>query len=138
METPELSITVGELIGIPKVTLRGRMDGWHDQALLGVITAFGEQDVTSLVLDLGGLVFAGPEGATAMINALRSVGPGICVHVAAPASIASTLRKAVLGPSVRLYSSTDEIAEQLSVTEEFLTSRWIARDSEDEEMPLAA
>ena len=138
METSELSISVGELIGVPRVTLRGCMDGWHDQAVLGVLTGFTDQDATSLVLDMAGLAFAGPDGVTAMLNALRSVGPGICVHVVASAAIDAALRHASFGPSVRLYSSTDEIAEYLSPDEELLTSRWVARGTEDEEMPLAA
>ncbi len=138
MESSELSISVGELIGVPRVTLRGSMDGWHDQAVIGVLTGFAEQDATSLVLDIAGLAFGGPDGMTAMIIALRSVSPGMCVHVVAPAPAAATLRRAALGPSVRLYSSTDEIAEYLSPGEELLTSRWIARGTEDEEMPLAA
>ena len=138
MESSELSISVGELIGVPRVTLRGCMDGWHDQAVLGVLTGFADQDATSLVLDIAGLIFAGPDGVTAMVNTLRSVGPGMCVHVVASAAIAATLRRAAFGPAVRLYSSTDEIAEYLSPAEELLTSRWIARSAEDEEMPLAA
>ncbi len=138
MESSELTISVGELIGVPRVTLRGSMAGWHDQAILGVLNGFGDQDATSLVLDIAGLDFAGTDGLAAMVNALRSVGPGMCVHVVASAPIASTLCRAAFGPSVRLYSSTDEIAEHLSPAEELLTSRWIATDAEDEEMPLAA
>jgi len=138
MESPELSISVGELIGVPRVTLRGCMDGWHDQAVTGILAGFQDQEATSLVLDIAGLMFAGPEGMAAMIGGLRSIGPGMCVHVVAPAAVAATLRRAAFGPSVRLYSSTDEIAQYLSPAEELLTSRWMARGTEDEQLPLAA
>ncbi len=138
MESPELSITIGELIGVPKITLRGCMDGWHDQAVSGVLASFRDDGTTSLVLDLAGLRFAGVDGATAMINVLRSVGPGICVHVVTSSSCAGMLQRAKFGPCVRLYSSTDEIAECIHPEAEFLTSRWLAAGTEDHELPLAA
>ncbi|MGC8861359.1 MAG: hypothetical protein ACP5R5_01140 [Armatimonadota bacterium] len=138
MESSELSIVVGELIGIPRITLRGNMEAWHDQAVLGVLTGFADREFTSLVLDIAGVVFVGPESLAAMVNVLRSIGPNMCIHVAASARMASALRKAVFGPSVRLYSSTDEIAEQLTPDGEFFTSRWIASGEEDEQMPKAA
>lgn len=138
MENPELSISVGDLIGVPKVTLRGCMDGWHDQALSGVLTGFRDQGTTSLVLDLASLSFAGTDGATAMINVLRSLGSEICVHMVASSAHANMLRRAELGPSIKLYSSTDEIAEYLPPHEQVFTSRWMASKGEDTEMPLAA
>ena len=138
MESSELSISVGELIGVPKVTLRGCMDAWHDQALAGVLTGFQEQHAISLVLDVAGLGFRGVEGVTALIAVLRSLGAGMCVHVVAASAVASTLRRAALGPAIRLYSSTDEIAEYLAPTEELLTSRWVPPGTEDEQLPIAA
>lgn len=138
MESPDLSISVGDLIGVPKVTMRGVMDGWHDQAVSGVLTSFRDQGTTSLVLDLASLSFTGIDGAASLINVLRGLGPELRIHVVASAAISSILAKAALGPCVRLYSSTDEIAEYLPTRNEFLTSRWIAAKSEDGEMPLAA
>ena len=138
MESPELSISVGDLIGVPKVTLRGCMDGWHDQVLSGVLTGFRDQGTTSLVLDLAGLSFTGADGATSMINVLRSLGSEICVHIVASSAHANILRRAALGPSIKLYCSTDEIAEYLPPHEQVLTSRWMASESEDNEIPLAA
>lgn len=138
MESRELSISVGELIGVPKVTLRGCMDGWHDQAVSGVLASFQEDGAVSLVLDVAGLKLAGVNGATAMIKVLRSLGPGMCVHVVSSGATAAILGRAKLGACVRLYSSTDEIAEYLTPNEEFLSSRWLAASTEDEELPLAA
>ncbi len=138
MENPELSISVGELIAIPRVTLRGCMDGWHDQAVLGILSGFQEEGAASLVLDLAGLTFAGTDGATAIVNVLRSVGPGMCVHVVAPSAGANMLELARFSPCIKLYSSTDEIAEYVSPNEETLTSRWLSSATEDEELPLAA
>jgi hypothetical protein len=138
MASSELSITVGEIIGVPRVTLRGAMDGWHDQAVSGVLGGFQDQRSTSLVLDIVGLRLVGVDGLTAMINVLRAVGPSMCVHIVAPAAVAATLRQANLGPCIRLYSSTDEIAEYLSPIDELLTSRWLASGPQDEELPLAA
>lgn len=138
MQSPELSISVGELIGVPRVTLRGSMDGWHDQALSGVLKGFEDEGAGSLVLDMAGLLLAGVEGATSLINALRAVGPGLCVHVVACSSIRGMLERARLGPCLKLYSSTDEIAEYLGPIEDYLTSRWLAATSEDEQLPLAA
>lgn len=138
MASPELSIAVDKLIGVPKVTLRGQMDGWHDQAMSGVLSGFREQGTTSLVLDIAGLDFAGVNGATSMVTVLRKLGPEMCVHVVTSDFSARMLQRAELGPAVRLYGSTDELADYISPHSEDLTSRWVAPDSGDTEMPLAA
>lgn len=138
MANSELSISVGEIIGIPRVTLRGAMSEWHDQVISAVLGGFRDQRNTSLVLDIAGLTFAGAEGLAAMARALRSVGPCMCVHIVAQAATGATLHLAELGPSVRLYSSTDEIAHYLSPIDELLTSRWLAAGPQDEELPIAA
>ena len=138
MECAELSIAVDELIGVPKVTLRGQMDGWHDQAMSGVLTGFRDQGTTSLVLDIAGLSFVGANGATSMVNVLRKLGPEMAVHVVASGFSAKVLQKAGLGPAVRLYASTDELAEYISPASDDLTSRWMAPDSDESELPLAA
>ena len=138
METPELSISVGELIGVPRVTMRGCMDGWHDQAVRGVLEGFADQGASSIVLDLAGLDFTSIDGATGMINVLRNVGPGTCVHVIASGATRDVLHRAKLAPCVRLYASTDEIAEYVTRRSECFTSRWVEPGSEDEQLPLAA
>lgn len=138
MESPELSISVGELLGIPKVAIMGSMDGWHDQTVMGILAAFRDQGTTSLVLDIAALTFAGISGATGMIKVLRSLGPEICIHVVASGATAKILNRADLFPCIRLYSSMDEIAEYIPLNEDVLTSRWIASDADDAELPLAA
>lgn len=138
MESPELAISVGELIGVPKVSLNGSMDGWHEQAVAGILRGFRNQGTTSIVLDLGALSFAGYNGATALVNVLRSLGPEVCVHVVSSCSSASFLTRANLGPSVKLYSSTDELAENIIPRDDSYTSRWMASKPEDYELPLAA
>ena len=138
MNSPELSISVGELIGIPKVTLRGSMDGWHDQAISGVLMSFRDQGTSSLVLDIVGLAFTGVDGASAMIRVLRSLGSQICVHVLTSGAPADILNRAELGLCIRLYSTTDDIANHLISGEEYFTSRWTASGIDDIEQPLAA
>jgi hypothetical protein len=138
MKYPELSISVGELLGVPRVVLRGSMDGWHDQAVKGILEGFGDQDVSSLVLDLAELTFAGIDGATGMINVLRSLCPSMCVHIVAEGAPRDILCRAKFPPSIHLYSSTDELAEQVSTNEECFTSRWRAGSSEGGELPLVA
>ena len=138
MESPELSIAVDKLIGVPKVTLRGSLDGWHDQAMSGVLSGFRDQGNTSLVLDIAGLNFSGTNAATSMVTVLRKLGPEMCVHIVTSGFSARVLQKAELGPAVRLYASTDELAEYISPTSEDLTSRWVASAADDTEMPLAA
>jgi len=138
MQCQQLSIAVDDLIGVPKVTVRGHMDGWHDQAMSGVFAGFRDQGASSLVLDIAGLNFAGTNGATSMISVLRKLGPEMCVHVVASGLSAKVLERAELGPAVRLYSSTDELADYISPDSEELTSRWMPDSSDDSEMPLAA
>lgn len=136
MKYPELSISVGELLGVPRVVLRGSMDGWHDQAIRGVLEGFSDQGVASVVLDLAELTFAGVDGATGMINVLRSLGSSMCVHVVAENAPKDILMRAKFAPHVHLYSSTDELAEQVTSAEECFTSRWRAHASEGGELPL--
>ena len=138
MNNPKLSISVGDLIDVPKVTLRGSLEAWHDQAVSGVLTAFRDQRSPSLVLDLARFSFACADGAASMISVLRSLGPQMCVHVIASGQTAAILRRARLGHSVRLYSSTNEVAEHLPTEDQFLRSGWPASDRADVEMPFAA
>ncbi len=138
METPTLSILIGELLGVPKVTFRGNLDGWHDEAVRGVLTAFRDEGTSSLVLDIAAINFTNTDAATGLIHVLRSLGPRICVHVLASGAPAKILDRAGLGICVRLYSSTDEIAEHVSPVADELTSRWIAPTDQDNELPLAA
>ncbi|MDH7603100.1 MAG: hypothetical protein QHI38_13250 [Armatimonadota bacterium] len=138
MQDSELVISVGELLGVPKVSLRGCMEEWHDEAVMGVLSAFSEHSAAAVVLDLESLDYAGPSGMAAMIRALRCVPVGVCMHVAAPAHVAAVFRQAQFGHAVRLYSSTNEIASRLSLDEEVLTSRWIAQEHEEHELPFAA
>lgn len=138
MENTTLSIAVDELIGIPKVTLSGCMDSWHDQAVSGVLAGFRDRGTTSLVLDLARLSFMGVNGATSMASALRTLGPDICVHVVTSGAAGRVLQTADLGPSVRLYASTDEIADYMFPSAQDLTSRWMPPSSEDYELPMAA
>jgi hypothetical protein len=138
MNNPQLSISVSDLIDVPKVTLRGSLECWHDQALLGVLTAFRDQQAPSLVLDLARFSFACADSAASMTSVLRSLGPQMCVHVIASGKTAAILRRARLGHSVRLYSSTNEVAERLPTEDQFLTSGWLASEPVDVEMPFAA
>ncbi|MEN6356126.1 MAG: hypothetical protein ABFD83_03470 [Armatimonadota bacterium] len=138
MANQELSITVGELLGIVKVSLTGQLSPRHDQALYGVLTGFQEQGSTSLVLDLAGLAPSGIEAATGLINVLRSLGPTTNIHIVASGALGSILRKGSFGPSVRVYSSVDDLADTFGDDEEYLTSRWMARGTQDTELPLAA
>ncbi|MHB9036717.1 MAG: hypothetical protein ACYC64_08620 [Armatimonadota bacterium] len=138
MANLELSITVGELLGIAKVSLSGRMGSSHDQAVLGILTGFREQGATSLVLDIAGLTPSGVDAATGLINALRTLGPTLCVHIVASGAMGALLRKGGFGPCVRIYSSADEVADLVGLEEECLTSRWMSPGTEDTELPLAA
>jgi len=137
MSNNELSISVGELLGVIKVSLSGQMCASHDQAVLGILSGFRDQGATSLVLDIVGLQIGTIESATSLINVLRSLGPMFCVHVVASDSVSSILRKGNFGNCIRLYSSLDDLADHVG-REEFLTSRWMAQESEDNELPIAA
>lgn len=138
MESPNLSISIGELLGVPKVTLRGNLDGWHDQAVSGILTVFRDEGTSSMVLDIAAINFTSTAGATGLINVLRSLGPRMCVHVVASDTPASILGKAGFGSCVRLYSSTEELAKHVTTEPESLTSRWIASTELETRLPRAA
>lgn len=137
MSNKELSISVGELLGVIKVSLSGQMCTSHDQAILGILAGFRDQGASSLVLDIVGLQLNTIESATGLINVLRSLGPMFCVHVVASDPVSSILSRGGFGNCVRLYSSLDELASHVG-REEYFTSRWMAQESEDNELPLAA
>ena len=138
MANSELYISVGELLGVPRVTLSGYMDGWHDQAILGILTGVHDGGANSLVLDVARMNFRGVDGATALIRVLRMLSPELCVHLVASGASKDVLCKADMGSNIRHYSSTDEIAESFGAHEEYLTSRWMASECQDTQLPLAA
>lgn len=138
MSNQELSITVGELLGVVKVSLSGQLGSRQDQAIHGVLAGFQEQGSTSLVLDLANLTTSGIDAATGLINVLRSLDSTTCIHIVASGALASILRKCSFGPSVRVYSSVNDLADEFIDNEEYLTSRWMANGTQDTELPLAA
>ncbi|MCX6346247.1 MAG: hypothetical protein NT018_14440 [Armatimonadetes bacterium] len=138
MRNSELTVFVGELLGVPKVSLSGTLGRWHEQAVMGIMNALREQGTPSMVLDMAGLDSSDAESTATMLNVFRSVGPGTCVHVVASEPFCNLLKRANIGPGVKVYCSIDEISKSITPENEYLTSRYIAPGSEDTEMPLAA
>ncbi len=138
MRNPELTVFVGELLGVPKVSLSGMLGGWHEQAVTGILNVLREQGTPSMVLDMAGLESSDAQSTATMLNIFRSVGPGICVHVVASEPFCNLLKRANVGPSVKVYCSIDEISKNITPDSEYLTSRWMDPGSEDKEMPMAA
>ena len=138
MKNPELTVFVGELLGVPKVSLSGMLGGWHEQAVTGILDALREHGTPSMVLDMAGLDSSDAESAATMLNIFRSIGPGICVHVVASEPFCNLLNRASVGAGVKVYCSIDEISKSITPESEYLTSRWMASTSEDTELPLAA
>ena len=102
-----------------------------------MLEEFRDQGTTSLVLDLARLQFSGTEAQLTMIKVLRSLGPEICLHTVTSGMPARILKEAHLGPCVRLYASTDEIAEYLTPNHGFYNSRRVV-GKDDSDLPLAA
>lgn len=138
MQQTELTILVGELLGVPKVSISGTMLRSYEQAVSGILNAFKEQGTPTLILDLAGAGQGSMESMAFLLRTLRDLGPGMCVHVVAVNSVCCILRKTGLGPSVRTYCSIDEVSEKIEPEQEYLTSRWMAPGTEDTEIPLAA
>lgn len=138
MANQELSISVGELLGIPKVSLSGYLDGWHDQAILGILNGLHESGANSIVLDVACLNLRGIDGTTSLVNVLRMLDSELCVHMVASSAIKTLFEKAEVGSNIYLYSNTDEIAEEFNTHTEYLTSRWVEQDTEDTYIHMAA
>lgn len=118
MSYPELAISVSDILGVPRVVLRGTMDCWHDEAISGILNGFADQGSVALVLDIAELSFTGCDAAMQMVRVLRTLDPGACVHVVAKSPTMELFIKARLPQSIRLYSSTDQIAQVISATDE--------------------
>ena len=128
----------GDLLGIPKVSVSGHVDSGHEHAILGMLNGYRDHGARSIVLDLVGLEAGGVHCASFLLWALRGVGPSMRVHVVGSSILCGILNRAGMGQRVRTYASLDEIVEASSVQEEYMTSRWMAEDSDDHEMPMAA
>ncbi len=135
-----MTISVSELLGVPKVTCQGQMDSWHTQSFAAVMDQCKDNGNTKVVLDIACLDFLSTDSAMAMVTTLRKVGPEMSVHIVANSSSRQVLESAGLGPYIKHYSSSDEIAEQMAVEDVYYTSRWLAayEEMQQEELPKAA
>lgn len=138
MSNTGLTMLVGDLLGIPKVSITGYVDRGHEYAILGVLNGYRDYGARSIVLDLVGLEAGGVHCASFFLWALRGMGPSMCVHVVGSGILCGILNRAGMGPRVRTCSSLDEIVEASTVEQEYMTSRWMAPGSDDTEMPMAA
>lgn len=138
MSDTGLTILISELLGVPKVSLSGVLDNYHDQVVPGILKGFREQRAPSLVLDLDGLVSADTKSMLALMQSLRELGPGTSVHILASGTVSSALSRAAEGTGIKVYSTLDDIAMSFSKKKEYMTSRWVEPDSKSDEMPMAA
>lgn len=118
MAFPELAISVSDILGVPRVVLRGTMDCWHDEAISGILNGFADQGSAAVVLDIAELSYTGCDAAMQMLRVLRTLESSACVHIVARNQTMEMLVKARLPQSIRLYSSTDQIAQVISATDE--------------------
>lgn len=138
MSNSGLTVLAGDLLGIPKISISGYVDRVHEHAILGILNGYRDYGARSIVLDLVGIEAGGAHCASFVLWALRGIGPSMCVHVVGSSILCGILNRAGMGPRVRAYASLDEIVEASAIEEEYMTSRWMASDSDDSEMPLAA
>lgn len=113
MRNRELSIKIGELIGVPNVSMRGVINPWQDFIIGSVLTGFRDKNVTTLVLDIASLSFAEKESEKAIIETLKNASIYFNIHVATKGRFLDNILKADLGENVQAYKSTDEIASHI-------------------------
>lgn len=138
MQHTELSITIENFNRTPMMTVSGMMDSWHDEAVEAALSCFVERSEKRLVLDITQLAFGGADGQAALIKSLRSVPPEIDIDLVATEEFEQILQRANLGPCIKLSSNFSGLAEGAHSEERYLTSRWVPKDDDVEELPLAA
>jgi hypothetical protein len=102
------------------------------------MNGFREQGTSYLVLDIDNVASTDMDTVTTIVNILRKLDAGFCVHVVASGAFNVLLKKAGLGGNIRLYSSLDEISEHVIPEREYLTSRWMTPRDDDFELPMVA
>ncbi len=113
MNLNNISICIGDLIGIPNVCFNGTLDAEHDEIVASILECFNTRNSGSIVLDIVGLKFDGVEGACVMIDAINSVSDSLSIHIASSSAGMDILSTAKLNDNVRFYLSTEEIAAHI-------------------------
>ena len=113
MRNHDLSIKIGELIGVPNVSMRGIINPWQDFIIGSVLAGFREKNVTTVVLDIAGLSFAEKESENAIIQTLKISSVYFNLHIATKGKFLETILNADLGDNVQAYKSTEEIARHI-------------------------
>lgn len=138
MSDTGLTILISELLGVPKISLSGILDNYHDQVVPGILKGFREQKTAYLVLDLDGLTKTDSKSILSLLQSLRELGPGTSVHVLASGTVSSMLSRAAEGTGIKVYSTLDDIAKSFGKKKEYMTSRWVEPGSKSDELPMAA
>ncbi len=109
----ELSIRIEELIGIPRVVVRGSYTRDHNGLLSCILDQLQSNGSSVLVLDLMDLRCAEAEAASGIVLVLKKSRANAGIHVVAPDNLGLLLKRGRLPVCVRLYPSLDEFVSAM-------------------------
>ena len=113
MSTPELYISMSELLDVPVVTIAGIMHGAHVPALTAILAGMADFGKSSFVFDVANLDCPGDAEAENVVDLMRSVPSSFRVHLVCSGLPRKLMSKAHLGKKILIYATTDEIAKLL-------------------------
>jgi len=113
LSTPELYISMSELLSVPVVTIAGVMHNAHMPALTAVLAGMAEFGKNSFVFDVANLDCPGDAEAENVVDLMRTVPSSFKVHLVCSGLPRKLMSKAHLGKRIMIYATTDEIARLL-------------------------
>lgn len=113
MSTPELYISMSELLDVPVVTIAGIMHGAHVPALTAVLAGMADFGKSSFVFDVANLDCPSDAEAENVVELMRSVPSSFRVHLVCSGLPRKLMSRAHLGKQIMIYATTDEIAKLL-------------------------
>lgn len=138
MQRKEVAIQVAPQDGVPYVTISGQIDDWHAATVDDVLTSFVQQDTDALTLDLSSASFVGVESLSGLIRSIRTVSVLMDTAIIAGDKTAELLRRADLGPDVKIAANSELDDSSVVRPREYYSSRFVPRQKDDRELPLAA
>ncbi|MFQ3550103.1 MAG: hypothetical protein SNJ70_10185 [Armatimonadota bacterium] len=113
MQDLDLCISVGELLGITRITISGCIENNRIYCIDEIISGIVDSGVNTVVLDVSSLCFLEKEYEKKIIDILAFYCRKISIHILANKRIIRLLNKSDIKSYLNFYRSTDEISEYL-------------------------
>lgn len=123
MNTPELYISISQVMEVPIITITGTMHCAHGPAMSAMLSGMTELCKNSFVFDITKLIYPEEKAALCMVEILGGLPESLKLHLVCSGFLKHLIARAQIEKSISLYSTTDEIAE-------LLRREWMSQQSD--------